>query len=85
MRIENLSQQHVEAFQPQRGCVRRLTKGRNPFELGMRFLMNLFYGGGLLQRILCSSIDGLGGKMPPPQKNEAGPKSDLIRRETNLS
>lgn len=47
--------------------------------------MNLFYGGGLLLRILCISSDGLGGKMPPPQKNEAGPKSDLIRRETNLS
>jgi hypothetical protein len=47
--------------------------------------MNLLYGGGLLQRILCLSSDWLGGKMPPLQKNEAGPKSDLINRETNLS
>jgi hypothetical protein len=62
-------------------CLRYAT----PLGLGCVFLMNAFYGGGLLRHILAKSSDRLGGKMPPPQKKMRPDRSPTSSTEKPIS
>ena len=76
----------METYQPQRGCIRRLPEGRNPVGVGWHFFDERVLWRGVASAHL-SQINQWAGRQDAAatKENEAGPKSDLINRETNLS